>query len=314
MEIDKAMSVAITSLPLSQHLARPNAVTEICDGRIFAVSGYVPASRLATWILPGLSGQLAVSCFVLKDGNQAMIVDTGLALHRASIGSGVDTLLADCGKRELIMTRREPDAIINLPFLVKQLELDAVYCGGVLNPLDFFERVDQKSLETHVSTIAHASVEWVRPGSTLPIGGLSLEVLRTTVLVLPKTHLYEQRTGTLFGSDTWGYLTQSGTNSLDIVTVWDERLSRHSIARYLRHKFDWLCGIDTSAIEADLAQLKRYDIRRICSTYGGVVEGEALSSRVISETIEAVRLLSREPIVDRLKGFDKASFEAALKD
>lgn len=290
-----------------------NSLTEICGGQIFAVSGYVPASRPTTWILPGLAGLLAVSCYVLKDGEHAVIVDTGLALHRDLIGDGISSLLADCSTRELIMTRREPDAIINLPFLVKKLGLDAVYCGGVLNPLDFFERVDQKSLESHVSAIAHASVEWARLGSTLAIGGLSLEVLRTTVVVLPKTHLYEQRTGTLFGSDTWGFLSQPEAGSLDIVTAWDERLSRHSIAHYLRHKFDWLCGIDTASIETDLARLKRYEIRRICSTYGGVIEGAALAARVIDETIEAVRLLSREPIVDRLKGFDKASFEAALK-
>ncbi|POR51945.1 hypothetical protein [Bosea psychrotolerans] len=304
------MAISLPSRP--QPPVRPSAVTDICDGRIFAVSGYVPAARPATWILSGLEGHLAVSCYVLIDGGHAMIIDTGLAAHRDEVGRSISWLLADCRRRELIMTRREPDAIINLPFLVKEVELDAVFCGGVLNPLDFFERVDQKSLESHVSAIAHASVEWAKPGSALPIGALSLEILRTTVVVLPKTHLYEQRTGTLFGSDTWGFLSQLGTSSLDIVTAWDERLSRGSIARYLRHKFDWLCGIDTSVIEADLALLKQYDIRRICSTYGGVIEGALLASRVIDETIEAVQLLSREPIVDRLKGFDRTIFEAAL--
>lgn len=306
------MTMAFQSATAPESRAEPSAVTQISEG-VFAVSGYLPTSRPATWMMPGLDGLLAVSCYVLRDGDRAMVIDTGLALHRDEIRQGIASLLEDARIRELIMTRREPDAIINLPFLTKEFTLDAVYCGGVLNPLDFFERVDQKSLESHISAIAHASVEWATPGSALNVGRLSLEVQRTKIVVLPKNHLYERRTATLFGSDTWGFLSQPHSAALDIVTCWDERLSRHNIAAYLRHKFDWLCGIDTSPIEEDLAHLQQScEIRRICSTYGGVIEGAPLVARVLDETIAAVRLLSHEPIVDRLKGFDRARFEAAL--
>lgn len=307
------MSMALEITAVKHGFARAHSVTEICPGAIFAVTGYLPASCPATWLMPGMDGVIGISCYVVRDGDQALIVDSGLSIHRDIIREGLGALLAGATTRQFAMTRREPDAIINLPFLVKEFDLGAVYCGGVLNPLDFFERVDQQSLESHVSAIAHASVDWAKPGSVLLVGALQVEVLRTSIVVLPKTHLYERRTGTLLGSDTWGFLSQTGTAALDSVTTWSERLSREAIARYLRHKFDWLCGIDTTPIVDDLLELRRKcDIQRICCSYGGIIEGESLSRRVLDETIEAVRMLGREPVVDRLRGFDHAAFKAAI--
>ncbi len=37
----------------------------------------------------------------------------------------------------------------------------------------------------------------------------AIEVLPTTLRVLPKQHLYERKTRTLFGSDTWGFVPQA---------------------------------------------------------------------------------------------------------
>lgn len=293
--------------------ALPASVTEIVPGRLYAVGGTVATTRPTTWIAPDLHGRLAVSCYVLKDGDEALLVDTGLAAHREPISAGLDAVLSGTQRRALIMTRREPDSIINLPWLIRHFAIDTVYCGGILSPLDFFERLDQQAAASHINAIADVGVTWLHAGAHIPIGGLRLRVLRTALCVLPKSHLFEERTRTLFASDSWGFLTQGAEDGVASVAT-GERLSRDRIAAYLRHKFDWLLGIDTEPVQQDLARLLGEDpIERICPAYGCVIEGADLVRHVIEETIAAIAMLGQEPMADRLRGFDRARFETAIR-
>ena len=188
----------------------PCSTTELFSGSLVAVAGTLPVSRPTSWIAPQLEGQLAVPCYVLKSQSSALIIDTGLAVHWNCIRAELDEVLREFPNRSLIMTRREPDAIGNLPAIVERYGLQAVYCGGVINPLDFFERVDRTSTTSHIRSIAKSDVEWLLPGAFLPIGDLTLEVLHTTLRVLPKNHFYENRSRTLFASDTWGLAPANG--------------------------------------------------------------------------------------------------------
>lgn len=290
------------------------AVAELLSGRLFAVGDCVPASRPTTWIMPGLDGKLAVPCFVLKDSDTALLIDTGLAVHRRQIAQGLASVLDGPKVRSLIMTRREPDCIINLPWLIAEFGIDPVFCGGVLSPLDFFERFEQKAAEAHVQAIPRTGVTWLHPGATATVGNFRVQVLRAKLSVLPKSHLYEFATRTLFGSDTWGYLTQPDPGAPAVIRAIDDRLSRAHISAYLRHKFDWLLGIDTKPVEEELSELlEGYEIDRICPSYGCVIEGRNPVRHLLSETIAAVRTLSSEPPADRLRGFSRELFEGALE-
>lgn len=291
----------------------PVNVTEIVPGQLFAITGFVPAQRPTSWIMPGLAGQLAVPCYVLRDGNEALIVDSGLAIHRDDLFRGLDAVLAGTTHRAFAMTRREPDSIINLPALVQRYRVSPVYCGGALNPVDFFERVDQRNTELHIHAIARTGVTWVRPADTIAVGRLKVDMVRTRLCVLPKTHIVEHTTGTLFGSDSWGSLTQPRTGKIDIIRQDDARLHRDALAGYLSHKFDWLLGIDTSLVADDVSSLTtRYAVQRICPSYGAVIEGTALSRRVVQEMAAAIRLLARAPMAQRLPAADREALRRAV--
>lgn len=274
----------------------------LADGAVSATAGFIAADRSASWIDPHLSGVLALPCYVLRSGQSALIVDSGLAVHWDTIRSGLDHALAGTLDRSLIMTRREPDAIGNLPGIVRCFDLQAVYCGGVISPLDFFERVDAISTSEHLQAIAQSDVTWIRPGAQLVVGNLCLEVLPTTLRVLPKHHLYEQSSRTLFGSDTWGFIPQATQGEIEVVRDWDERLSVSAIARHLLHRFEWLAGVDTSPMQAEVDKLSSYPIDRICSSYGCIIEGSELVATVLRDTIVALQGLSRQ---DRVKRMDR---------
>ena len=289
-------------------------VTTLVEGSLFAVADSVLASRPTSWIAPGLSGALAVPCYVLVSQKSALIIDTGVASHWDTIRNGLDSILEGIPDRALMMTRREPDAISNLPAIVERYALNVIFCGGVISPLDFFERVDTTSTVGHIRFIANSDVSWLKPGSVLQVGRLHVEVLPTTLRVLPKNHLYESQSRTLFGSDTWGLVPQSQPGPLEIVREDGANLSTDAIVRYLRHRFEWLAGIDTAPMQDEVAHLlstRRID--RICSSYGCVIEGQALVECVLRRTVDALGILSGEPVVNRLTSPDYALLAAALE-
>ena len=275
----------------------------LAGGMVYAAAGCVAADRPTSWIGPGLSGYLAAPCYVLRFGRSALIVDTGVAVHWDAIRPGLDDALAGTPERALIMTRREPDAIGNLPDIVRRFDLATVYCGGVINPLDFFERVDTISATMHLRVIANVDVTWVKPGGELPMGDLVVEVLPTTLRVLPKNHLYEQRSQTLFGSDTWGFVAQASPKGIEILREEDERVSVSAIMRHLLHRFEWLAGVDTGPMQAEVERLSSYRIDRICSSYGSVIEGRDLVGTVLRNTVAALKILSQQDRVRRMDRF-----------
>ena len=277
--------------------------TEVAPG-IFAIGGTIPASRPTTWMMPGLSGHLAVSCYALRDGDDLFLIDAGLSVHRDAILAALDEAARGTSHREMIMSRREPDAIVNLPAAVDRLGIDTVYCGGAISPLDFFERVDEKNIEAHVYALSGRAVSWVRPGDTIRVGRMTVDVMPTRICVLPKNHFYERETRTLFGSDSWSFLGQDTASGLGVVRAIDERVSRRAVARYLGHRFDWLKGVDSTPVQEEIAGLAdSIPIDRICSAYGAVVEGRDVVAHLLAETVEALRLLAAEPMVDLLAGF-----------
>lgn len=289
------------------------ASVSLADGSVTAVGATLPADRPTSWVPPGLSGQLAASCYVITAGGHALIVDTGLGVHWDTVRDGLDGILAAASTRALIMTRREPDAIGNLPAIIARYGLDAVYCGGVISPVDFFERVDRASAAMGLRAIAHTDVTWVPPGTRVSVGPIELAVLPTTLRVLPKNHLYDPRSRTLFSSDTWVLVPQSSPGPVEVVRTKHNRFTVRSIESDLRRRFEWLVGIDTSPMQGEIASLLcGNQIDRICPSYGCVIEGAALAAWVLRNTISALKELSERPRVNRLSSSKLDEINQAL--
>jgi len=282
----------------------PPAVSEIVTDTIFAISDFVPGDMPLTWIPDFGDHFIPVSFYIVRNGGEALVIDTGIAVNRGKLIAQARAILAGCHENALIMTRREPDSIINLPAMVNELGLAKIYCGGPISPLTFFDRVDSLSIQSMVNSVANTGITWLAPGEAIKVGRLSVKVLSTPLAVLPKSHLFEENSRTLFGSDSWGFAGQGQNLRLETIRGDDERLATNRIVRYLRRKFIWLCSADISLVERSLEDLRdNFRVRRICSGYGGAIEGEELCTTIFDRTLAAVRELSAEPFVDKVDEF-----------
>ncbi len=276
----------------SRSSAMPSVVTEIVPGRLFAIGGSIPGSPHPCWMPADSDDWIPMQCYVIRSGATAVIMDTGTAVHRTEIRAGLTALLEDTSERVMLMTRREPDCSMNLPWIARDFALESVRCGGELNPLDFFDSFDDANIAAVVRAATPVEFHFVKMGETIELGDLHFQMLRPPVRVLSTSWFYERTTRTLFTSDFWGFRTCRGPSAPTVVAL-DGEPDVAGLTAFIGAKFDFLRAIDTRPMIDDLeALLARYPADRICPTYGCIIEGRGSVERLLAATTKAMRFLS----------------------
>lgn len=283
----------------------PHSVSEICPGRLFAIGGSIPVGGgVPSWMPEHASGWLPMQCYVLRDDDSAIIIDTGTTVHRDEIRAGLDALLPKPADVRVLMTRREPDCSLNLDWIVKDFGIPLVSCGGDLNPLDFFASMDDASAEALITRTVEARFEFIRADQLLTVGSFQVDVLRPAVRVLSGNWLYERSTRTLFCSDFWGFMMRPSPSAPKAIAPAGGDITVDKIRDFTGTKFDWLRSIDTSPIIRELQEtMERCPADRICPTYGCAIEGREAVKSLAAITYEAMDQLGRLPRASIFENF-----------
>ncbi|MBI0534403.1 hypothetical protein D9599_02315 [Roseomonas sp. KE2513] len=274
---------------------------EIIPGTLAATGGWLDvAARPISWIPPAGRGLLPVQGYILRDGGSWLMVDTGLAVHWPLVAEGIRRMLEGTTERRLITTRREQDCMINLPAVLGEFGVREVLYAGVLNPLDFFEGVEERDAVARIEATPGLRATRIAPGAITAIGSLRLEVLRVELRLLATNWFYETETATLFTSDAFAFLArpaQAWSPGLSRLRDPDEAPIRaEDAALYLSAKMDWLIGIDPAPVLADLDVIQAArPIARLCPGFGLVIEGEAAVREAFEAVREALRILGARP-------------------
>ena len=134
------------------------------------VSAAMPAGHMASWVPPGLSGELACSCYIVQADGHALIIDTGLAAHWEQVRDGLDAALADnpiAGSPASIamMTKGGVNAAVkglSSEYAREHIRFNAVAPGVVDSPLhantpkELLEKLTPMASITTVEDIANA--------------------------------------------------------------------------------------------------------------------------------------------------------------
>jgi hypothetical protein len=277
---------------------------------LFALGGAVRASRAGTWVPPTTRAWLPVQCYALRSGDELLLIDAGLAIHREQLSQALKPLVAESNRRSILTTRREPDTIVNLPWLVRNFGFRRVLLSGLLNPLDYFESFEFRTTEAQFAAAGDIDVAWLPPGQLVTVGDIRLVPFQPLVRVLSTDWFFEQRSGTLFTSDFGGFFLSEGRGGPFVWRGDEQDLSAERIAGIIGTKFEWLRAIDTAPMIANIkSACAGRDVRRICPSFGGIVEGRENVARVLDCVFRALELLSRQPRQSSLQGFD---WDAAL--
>lgn len=254
-----------------------DAPVELVPEKLYRLGGTVPMDGRLSWVPASWQGpdsllHEAVNSFLLIEGDRAMLVDSGVTVHREAIVAQIAGLLGD-RKLEVFLTRFEPDCLVNLPHLVKRFGVTEVHGGGVSNPFDFFD-----DLSTAEQLRADAGVQLHRrlPGDAVAVGqGRELNLVATTIRLLTTFWAYDTGTKTLFTSDAFSHVAIAGAGGRTFVDDQDDPTTFENVRDHLFTKFDWLLGAETGPLREDLARIfATYDVERLAPTHGGTIVGK----------------------------------------
>ena len=284
----------------------PPSVATVVPDAIHAVGGGVPSSVPISWIPPAGAGWMPVQCFVLRSGRSAMVLDCGLGAHTAQLAAGLDAVLAGADIPQLLVSRWEPDAMANLPWLIRTFGIAQVLSYGGINPLDFFEGFEAASARSLAEGVAGpAQLVPLSVGQVLAVGSLRIEVLATSLRLLLTNWFYEATTRSLFTADSFGFLANTANPYPFVARPSKAQLTRQILCDSLMTKFDWLAGAHCGALIADLQAIQsRYAIDRVCPTFGGIIEGREAVSHMMKSAVSALKELSGKSRTNALAGFD----------
>ncbi|MBN9887179.1 hypothetical protein [Salipiger abyssi] len=250
------------------------------------------------------TGWMPFNFYALRDGDDLMLIDTGVTVQEPGIRALLERIVPGATRRRLLATRREPDTTMNLPWLVADYGISAVHTAGDLNPLDFFAQMEDAAAAAQIHALTKADFCPMPADAVMDVGSSTVALHRTTLRVLSAAWVYHDASRTLFTSDFFGFLLCDSPDAPTVVTPTADQISPERQKAFICAKFDWLIGIDTTPMIAELkALMDGPPIDRICPEFGCVIEGAEAVRMVIESCCVALEELSRETFPNALGDF-----------
>ena len=254
-------------------------VRELADD-LFLIAGLIELDARISWVPVATRGTQSSNCYLIRSRDSALLIDTGLAVHREDI---LDALKQLVGDRTLsIATTRvnELDCIGNLGPFMESFRIQ-----------DFYSPTGGPQLPAECKPASVLRQRVTRGGDSIPVGpSRTLTVVEPAVRVLRTNWLHDARTGTMFTSDFLAYTWASEADAYRYVVArtadLNDVLPPAVVAERLLARFDWLGTANRAPAVARLNQIwDAFPIGRVAPGHGLVLEGTALKAVVHSTTL-----------------------------
>ena len=295
-----AVGVAMPSSALG------SAVHTLVEGRLYALQNVFQLGGRASAYPSDADGYSVCNCYLLKEGNRALLLDSGLTAHADSLISQINGLI-DPGTRLSVYPLRinEFMSVANVEALADAFDVEQCYSSNADAAVwvDFGARSDRPGAQASV-----LKTTMVKRSQRLHVGdeslGRALEAFQAPIRLIGTRWIYDEKTRTLFTSDSFSWewsLQADGPWFLDDASC--TTTSAHVRSFLLNTRYWWLEGGDTATLRRKLAQVfEQYDIENLAPGYGRVLRGRDLVKR-------QYRLLD-----EVLAGLDKSVVQARYVD
>jgi hypothetical protein len=265
-----------------------NRPVELVPTALYRLGGVVPIDGRLSWRAPGVTGYEPIGCYLLIEPTTALLVGTGVRLHRRLIIEQVRSLL-DGRELQIYADRNEAEQIGNLAAIVTEFGVRTIWFAGAGHLLRWFEHDDfggKVPEDTEIVFLMPADSpgrriirESERPSTVEFAVGRPLELLHTKLTTLGFSWMYDERTKTLFSSDFFseGLLTEPDGRP---VLRGDDGSTPEQVREHIHARFYWMRHADTAPLLDNLDRVfGGRDIERICPYHGCVIEGRDLVQR-----------------------------------
>jgi len=264
--------------------------TMVLDGRVAAY----PASA---------RGFAPVNCYILKEPDGAMMLDTGFTAHRAAILRDVEAVIGRDAMLSLFPLRmNEFMSLANVMALAAKFPVDR--CISVLKDaayhvdLESLSPGDIKTAADGLKTLLIAGNEWLTVG---PSQRRRIKLFQSPVRLIATRWVFDPETYTLFTSDMFTGTWSDRADAAWVIDEGNDNVTMQDVRSFLLNtRYWWLEGAKTDGLRQSLAELyAQCDIRRIAPGYGKILEGASVVARHFGLLDEALASLDRSHMPSR---------------
>jgi glyoxylase-like metal-dependent hydrolase (beta-lactamase superfamily II) len=262
-------------------ISKMSCPVELVADRLYVLGDTLPLDGRISWAPARLGRFQAVNCYLLREGDDVLLIDTGLRALWPTILGQLRELLAPKSRLKVFVTRPELDTVGNLPLLreLYTIEDTDVMAGGSDNPFDFFDAAAARGEGSGASaTRVAASSHTVLRTSGFDLGpNRPVRVIVPKLRFLPTYWLVDIASKTLFTSDVFTHVDQQSAGSTRVIPPGDDPDARESeVADHLFSKFWWLPGASVEDFITDLRSIfDRLQPDIVAPGYGAVLTGRA---------------------------------------
>jgi len=268
--------------------------TKVHDGGLTVLGGAYELSDLVSWVPRGSTGYQASNCYLLSEGEDHLLIDSGLAVHSEQVLDDLAELIGEGGGVSMFFTRPEMDCVSNLEPIAHRFDILRLFTGGVINPFDAFDDVSRMALRgrrQQIDGTRTAEGDALERSMTIEVApGRILDVQSPLLRLLPTFWGWDEKTGALFTSDTFTHGVMDRPDGYRFIddTVQDDTTPAQ-VAAHLFAKYEWLPRATKHPLRDWLAEtFDRFDPEVIAPSRGAVIRGRASVRRHLDLMLAAL--------------------------
>jgi hypothetical protein len=255
-------------------------IETIAEGKLYALQNVMELDGRVSAYPANARGYSVSNCYLIKEGKSALLLDSGLSAHEASIIAQIRLLTPSDTLLSVFPLRiNEYMSVCNVEAIAQNFNVEQCYSG---NPdaalwVDFGRRSDADDISPYsLKTTLVSRAETLRVGDVRAI-----DVFQAPIRLINTRWMFDQNTRTLFTSDSFSHewsdsLDGPWSLSADECTT----TADHIRSFLLNTRYWWMEGGKTTELRRKLGSVfEKYPIETIAPGYGRVLRGRALVER-----------------------------------
>jgi flavorubredoxin len=283
---DKAVNLQTKSpahrpvFPVGRSTIEKSSIETIADGKLYALQNVMELDGRVSAYPANARGYSVSNCYLIKEGNRALLLDSGLSAHEATIMAQLRSLTTSDTLLSVFPLRiNEYMSVCNVEAIAQSFNVEQCYSG---NPdaalwVDFGRRSDANDKRPYsLKTTLVSRAETLHVGDTRAI-----EVFQAPIRLINTRWMFDQNTRTLFTSDSFSHEWSDSADGPWSISADECKTTADQIRSFLLNtRYWWLEGGKTTELRRKLGAIfEKYPIETIAPGYGRVLRGRALVER-----------------------------------
>ena len=274
-----------------------SSITTLAEGKLYALQNAYELDGLISSYPNSARGFTASNCYLLKQEDGALLLDTGYAAHEGAILEQLDVLLdPDLPLHLFPMRLNEFMSVCNAMPIAERFNVIACYAPfpDVACWLDF--NWDGRDGDNAAPLSVETSL--LDPKGQLQVGASGarpIEAFSAPIRLINTSWIYDEATRTLFSSDMFTHTWRDNPDGPWIVAGNDDATTEDWVRSFLLNtRYWWLEGAAIDPLRREVAAVfERYDIETIAPGYGCILQGRDLVEREFTVLDDVLRSLDK---------------------